>query len=409
MSLDSPSIASRISDSFAIHGASAAFGTSLRTGAGCVSGGDCAPLTAAGIGVGHASTADTGVTVLVCPEGAIAAVDVRGGGPGTRETDLLAPENTVERVNAIVLSGGSAFGLAAADGVMRELAERKLGFQVTPEFPDIIVPIVPGAVIFDLLLGSPVTPDANLGRKAVSAALSSLDDATPSESGCVGAGVGAMAGAIKGGLGQSCVRDSSGTWVAAVMVANPFGAVIDPLGRLYGNPELPPVSDAALAQLNQVFVGRSKVMRPTASDAGGDAAGGIDASVVKRNTTIGCVITNAPLTTSQVKRLAMCAHDGLARAIRPAHAPMDGDTIFALSAPDRAEAENAAQAGAVAPEQMALLTAMAADAVQFAIVDAVVSASTRAGVSAYRDLIGHAAEPSVEEACTEEVTEKDGK
>lgn len=378
-------------ESFALLGASAAFGTSLSVGVGSVSGEPKAPLISSGIGVGHASIADTGVTVLACPKGAVAAVDVRGGGPGTRETDLLAPENTVERVHSIVLSGGSAFGLAAADGVMRELADRKIGFEVTPAFPDIIVPIVPGAVIFDLLLGSPETPTEQLGREAVRNALNSLADAAPSPSGNVGAGVGAMAGAIKGGLGQACVRDSEGTWVAAVMVANPFGAVIDPLGRLHGNPELPPVSVEALAKLDEVFVGRSKVMRPSAPGEGPGSAGE-DVGVVKRNTTIGCVVTNATLSTSQAKRLAMCAHDGLARAIRPAHAPMDGDTIFALSVSENKDDAQSGVSGTVQPEQMALLTAMAADAVQFAIVDAVTSASSRAGVAAYSDLVANSSQ-----------------
>ena len=143
---------------------SAALGASIDIGAGCLDSID-------GISIGHAAEGDTGVTVIAAPGGVIGAVDVRGGGPGTRETDLLAPENTVERAHAVVLAGGSAYGLAAADGVMRELRDRGIGFEVTPTRPDILVPIVPGAVIIDLLLGEPTLPTAALGREALSHAL----------------------------------------------------------------------------------------------------------------------------------------------------------------------------------------------------------------------------------------------
>nr|WP_205570502.1 P1 family peptidase [Corynebacterium lactis] len=332
-----------------------------------------------GISVGHATSGDTGVTVIAAPGGAVAAVDVRGGGPGTRETDLLAPENTVERAHAIVLSGGSAFGLATADGVMRELAERGIGFEVTPARPDVIVPIVPGAVIFDLLLGEPTIPSAELGRRALNSALDDAPDGPVSSapSGSVGAGTAAMAGAIKGGFGQARVAaGDDGYWVAALMVVNSFGAVIDSSGRAYGLPALPPVSEASLAALDKVFVGRTKVL---AEPGPGGAA---SASV--RNTTIGCLMTNAPLTTAQLKRVAMCGHDGLARAVRPAHAPMDGDTLFALSTAGLGADAGSTSVGA---ETVALLTAMAADAVQFAIVDAITSATSRGGVPALRDLI----------------------
>lgn len=343
----------------AAQASSAAFGTSVTAGEGALTG-------IAGLYLGNAEVDDTGVTVLATPEGAVAAVDVRGGGPGTRETDLLSPENTVERAHAIVLSGGSAFGLAAADGVMRELADRSIGYQVAAARPEILVPIVPGAVIFDLLVGDPTLPDASLGRAVLCTALA---DDTSFHSGSYGAGRAASAGAIKGGVGQAKVTAPGGLFVAAVMVANPFGAVVDSGGVLYGNPALPGIRPEALSALTEKFIGVTKAPR---SDA---------APSQSRNTTIGCVITNAPLTSAQAKRIAMCAHDGLARAIRPAHAPMDGDTIFCLSLSDSSTAETP-----VSPQQIALLTAMAADAVQFAIVDAVISAESVGVVPAWRDL-----------------------
>ncbi|MDO5030732.1 MAG: P1 family peptidase [Corynebacterium sp.] len=346
------------------HASSSAFGTSITAGPGSFADID-------GISIGHASEGDTGVTVIAAPSGATGAVDVRGGGPGTRETDLLAPENTVERAHAIVLAGGSAFGLAAADGVMRELRDRGIGFEITPTRPDILVPIVPGAVIFDLLLGEPTLPTAQLGREALSHALD--DDSAASPSGTIGAGTGAMAGAIKGGFGQAKVTSADGKYfVAAAMVVNSFGAVIDDEGHLYGMPTAAGVSREALAKLDEVFVGRTKVLT--------EEAGQGQPSQSTRNTTIGTLVTNAPLSTAQLKRLAMCGHDGLARAIRPAHAPMDGDTLFALSTGNLAESEG------LDPEVVALLTAMAADAVQMAIVDAVLSASGRAGVAAVSEM-----------------------
>lgn len=347
---------------------SAALGTSIDIGAGCLDSID-------GISIGHAAEGDTGVTVIAAPGGAVGAVDVRGGGPGTRETDLLAPENTVERAHAVVLAGGSAYGLAAADGVMRELRDRGIGFEVTPTRPDILVPIVPGAVIFDLLLGEPTLPTAELGREALSHALDDVPEDSPS--GTVGAGVGAMAGAIKGGFGQARVTSADGKYfVAAAMVVNSFGAVIDPEGHLYGMPAAAGASKDALAQVDQVFVGRTKILA--------DAAGDGESSASTRNTTIGTLITNAPVTTAQLKRLAMCGHDGLARAIRPAHAPMDGDTLFALSSAEAADSENVESVGS---DVVALLAAMAADAVQMAIVDAVMSATGRAGVAALSEML----------------------
>lgn len=305
---------------------------------------------------GHTSLGDTGVTALVAadPDGMAAAVDVRGGGPGTRETDLLEPHNTVERVHAILLCGGSAFGLAAADGAMAELERRGRGFPVFGEgAPGPRVPIVPAAVIFDLVVGDPAhRPTAADGAAAVAAALDSGGGLVGS--GSVGAGCGATAGVLRGGFGHARAR-AAGYTVEAFVVANPVGSVVDPAtGLLYGDPAQPAVDLEAFAQLE----------RPTP----------------KLNTTIGVIATDAPLTKAQLKRVAMTGHDGIARAVRPAHSPLDGDTLFAVST---------APAGA-APvhdvEALAELGQVGAGVIQAAIVDAVVSAESAYGVTAWRDI-----------------------
>ena len=304
-----------------------------------------------GMSIGHFSGTDTGVTVLYCgPGGALGSVDVRGGGPGTRETDLLQPHNTVERVHAVVLAGGSAFGLAAADGVMNELAEKGIGFPVFGEDkPGPRVPIVPGAVIFDLLVG-PSRPGPEEGAAALRAALTGNDESM----GSVGAGVGATAGKLRGGFGLA-TRRVGDYEVSAAMVANPVGEVIEPRsGRLHGAPGRTPVNAAAYRAL------------PHPAES-------------KLNTTIGAVLTDAPVTTAQAQRLAMTAHDGIARAVRPAHSPLDGDTIFALSTTKRP--------ADLSTQVVTQLCAAAADAVEEAIVNAVPAADPGLGLSAYRDLL----------------------
>lgn len=313
-------------------------------------------FTALGVGIGHVSLGDTGVTALVSrdPQGMIGAVDVRGGGPGTRETDLLAPHNTVERVHAIVLAGGSAFGLAAADGAMGELEARGIGFEVFGEGVDgPRVPIVPAAVIFDLVVGdSAHRPRAADGAAAVAAA---LDDAAPATNGSVGAGCGATAGVLRGGFGIASI-EVEGALVAAAVVANPMGSVIDPAtGLLYGDPTQPAVEL--------------------------DTFNALERPGPKLNTTIGVIATNAPLRPAQLQRLAIAGHDGLARAVRPAHSPLDGDTLFAVSVP--------AGVGAleVGVDKLAALTAAAADAVQAAIVDAVAHATGAYDIPAWCDIV----------------------
>lgn len=310
------------------------------------------------LAVGHASLGDTGVTALVCtdPAGMAAAVDQRGGGPGTRETDLLKPHNTVERVHAIVLAGGSAYGLAAADGAMRELESRGYGFAVFGEDnPGPRVPIVPAAVIFDLITGDPHhRPSADDGAAAVRAAFAA--DGDPAV-GSVGAGCGALAGVIRGGFGVASIRVGEYT-VAAAVVANPLGSVIDPAtGRFFGDPARPAVDM--------------------------EAFGALERPQPKLNTTIGVVATDCPLHVGQLERLAMTGHDGIARAVRPAHSPLDGDTLFAVS--------TAAAPGEVDPELYFSLCDASARCVESAIVTAVASAEPGYGIPAWSDL---AAAPS---------------
>lgn len=313
-------------------------------------------LDVPGIAVGHADRGDTGVTVILArsPQGATAGVDVRGGGPGTRETDLLEPHNTVERVHAVLLTGGSAYGLAAADGVMHTLERAGHGFPVLGEGqPGPIVPIVPAAVIFDLLVGDADNrPTADEGSRATREALAGGESRA---SGSVGAGCGATAGVLRGGFGQASRRVGEYT-VAAGVVANPVGEVVDPAtGLLHGDPSRPPVDPARLAALS--------------------------APGAKLNTTIGVVATDAPVSKAQAKRLAMVGHDGLARAVRPAHSPLDGDTLFAMSTAERS--------GGVGLATMVGLSAAAAEVVAEAIVDAVVCAVPGHGLETYSGLSAH--------------------
>ncbi|RNE49698.1 P1 family peptidase [Corynebacterium alimapuense] len=308
-----------------------------------------------GLSVGHASLGDTGVSVILgSPQGMTAGVDVRGGGPGTRETDLLEPYNTVERVHAVLLAGGSAFGLAAADGVMTQLEAVGIGFPVLGEgVSGPRIPIVPAAVIFDLLVGDPThRPTAADGAAATRSAL----EATGSQahrSGSLGAGCGASAGVLRGGFGQASIRVGDYV-VAAAVVANPVGEVVDAeTGLLFGDSTLPPVDRAAFARLS----------RPPAS----------------LNTTIGVVATDAPVNKSQAKRLAMVGHDGIARAVRPAHSPLDGDTLFGVSTNE--------SAGGVEIAVLHELSQAAAEVVCAAIVDAVTSAVSGHGLTAWPQLL----------------------
>ena len=277
----------------------------------------------AGLRVGHATrTGDgwlTGTTVVLAPEGgAIAAVDVRGGGPGTKETDALDPRNLVQKVEAVVLTGGSAYGLDSASGVMAWLEERGRGVRVGPD-PAHVVPVVPAACVFDLGRGGDfrARPDASTGRAAVEAAAAS-EPGAPVREGCVGAGTGATVGVVKGGVGTASAVLDSGITVAALVVANAAGSAVDPLtGALYG----------------ELFQGRiaypSDEVHAAARQRLAEAA--TKNAPPPLNTTLAVVATDADLTRAQAQKLAGTAHDGIARAVRPVHLLNDGDTVFAMA------------------------------------------------------------------------------
>lgn len=365
-----------------------------------------------GIAVGHAPARDadgapvsSGVTVVVCPDGAVGAVDVRGGGPGTRETDLLKPSGTVQEIHAVALCGGSAFGLDAAGGVMAGLEAHRTGFpalgDAVPDGP--LVPIVPAAVIFDLAVGSPTErPDAACGREALDAALSTLDELPgvtgPAVNGCVGAGRAATAGAVKGGFGQASAVLPSGVTVAVGLVVNPVGSVVDPstgwpwgLGaeldhdgvgefdRYWGG--LPDPADGGLDTLLARGLAGTKI--PVSGPGAGRGSGTGDGTAAPAlNTVIGVVATDAPVTKAQAERLATAAHDGLARAVRPAHLPMDGDTVFALST-----GGGGATGAGVPADDLAVLATLAADGAERAVVHAVLAASPMYGVPSWTELM----------------------
>lgn len=265
-----------------------------------------------GIRIGHyqrrSANWRTGTTVVLLPPGATAGVDVRGGGPGTRETDLLQPTATITTAHAICLTGGSAYGLAAAGGVMRFLEERRIGFSVGPE-PHAVVPLVPAAVIFDLGRGGTFAhrPDEAFGYRAAKAARS-----TPAANGAMGAGTGARAHGLQGGVGTCSTTLPNGVVVAAVAVVNAVGSVINP------STGLPWES------------GSAALRRPSTSDRKALQAH-LDAATPPLNTTIGVVTTTARLSKAECSKFAGVAHDGLARAVRPVHSLLDGDTIFGIA------------------------------------------------------------------------------
>jgi L-aminopeptidase/D-esterase-like protein len=318
----------------------------------------------ASLGAGWAS----GVTVVLTPPGTVGAVDCRGGAPGTRETDLLDPANTVRFVDAVLLAGGSAFGLAAADGVMRFLEEHERGVVMDGG----VVPIVPAAVIFDLPVGGwQCRPTAEFGYAACAAATDS--EVTV---GTVGAGVGARAGALKGGVGTASRTLPSGVTVGAVAVVNSAGEAVDRSTGLPWMTDLiqefglrpPPAEQVdALAQL------------PSASDP-------VDNPL---NTVIAVVATDAALSAAACRRVAIAAHDGLARSIRPAHTPVDGDTVFVL-ATGAVEVPPATDAPAAFSPETRLATEVgiaAADCLAHAVLGGVLAAESIAGIPSYRDVL----------------------
>lgn len=272
----------------------------------------------------------------------VAGVDVRGGGPGTRETDLLAPTASVERVHAITLTGGSAYGLSAASGVADALGEKGIGLPVGPE-PGQVVPIVPAAVLFDLGRGGrfDARPDPSFGRAAVGDALAG-HPGSPPDLGCVGAGAGAVCGGLKGALGHASAVLPDGTTVAALVVANAIGSAVDPAtGELYGArfllpgdaPSLRAPDPGDLVALRAALAARPGGPADAWQGAGPDGVTRTvpTASYSMRNTTIGLMATDATLSKAQCTKLAGVGHDGLARALNPVHTLFDGDTLFAVS------------------------------------------------------------------------------
>jgi L-aminopeptidase/D-esterase-like protein len=328
-----------------------------------------------GIRVGHYHRLDpdaslgagwaTGVTVVLTPPGTVGGVDCRGGAPGTRETDLLDPASTVRFVDAVLLAGGSAYGLAAADGVMRWLEEHERGVGMDGG----VVPIVPGAVIFDLPVGGwACRPTAEFGYAAGDAAARGEGAAV----GTVGAGVGARAGVLKGGIGTAAATLPSGVTVGAVVAVNSAGDVVD---RATGLPWM--------ADLIEAFA-----LRPPPAEQI-EAFAQLPSALSRLNTTIAVVATDAALSSAGCRRVAIAAHDGLARTIRPAHTPLDGDTVFAL-ATGAVEVPPAGDPPAAFSPETALVTEVgiaAADCLARAVLVGVLAAESVAGIPTYRDML----------------------
>ena len=316
-----------------------------------------------GIKVGHYTDREgiTGCTVVLCEGGAVGGVDVRGSAPGTRETDLMRPVNMVQEVHAVVLTGGSAYGLDAASGAMRWLEERAIGFDVGVG----VVPIVPAAVLFDLTLGDPkARPDAEAGYLACQSAADG-----PVAEGSVGAGTGATVGkllgpklATKSGLGTASVKIGKGIVVGAIVAVNAFGDVVDPdTGGILAGTRKPAVGG---------FVNTAKRMQ---GDLGQTILG-------FANTTLAVVATNSCLTKEAANKVAQMAHDGLARSIRPVHTMFDGDTVFALATgkpPKRGKAKEC---------DPSVVGAVAAEVLARAVVRAARQAESLGGLPAARDL-----------------------
>ena len=325
----------------------------------------------AGLRVGQATdvAARTGVTVILPDDRAVCAVDVRGGGPGTRETDALSADTLVEAVDAVVLSGGSVYGLAAADGVAAWLGARGRGYGMVARSGVPRSPVVPAAILYDLAGGGDKAwgmdpPYRALGITAVEAA--DLDFAL----GSVGAGAGAMAGGLKGGVGSASAVTGDGFSVGALAAVNSFGSVVAPGGRAFW---------AAPYEVDGEFGG---------VPLGAAKAGGEDWGLAKRdpqvgaNTTIACVATDAILTPAQARRLAIMAQDGLARAIRPVHAPYDGDVVFVLATGRRPLGDDPIFA-------LTRLGSLAADCLARAVARGVYEATALPGTAArcWRDLV----------------------
>ena len=314
-----------------------------------------------GIRVGHAQDdqALTGCTVILCEGGAVGGVDQRGGAPGTRETDALRPMHLVEKIHAVMLAGGSAFGLDAASGAMRYLEEHKTGFDTGVAR----VPIVASAILFDLALGSAqVRPDAAMGYQACLNASSA-----PPPVGNVGAGTGATVGkilgmsqAMKSGLGTASLSIGGGVIIGALVAVNAFGDVVDPATNQILAGARPLKKGPLVIGGQGRFANTLEVMKTLAGRT-------ILGFASRQNTVIGVVATNARLNKEEANKVAQMAHDGLARAIRPAHTMFDGDTIFSLATGEHHADVN-------------IVGAFAAEAFASAIVQAVLAARPAAGL-----------------------------
>ena len=309
-----------------------------------------------GIEVGHAQNdgALTGCTVILCRKGAVAGVDVRGSAPGTRETDLLNPINLVEKVHAIVLAGGSAFGLDAASGVMRYLDEHQIGFNTGA----VKIPIVPAAILYDLSLGDKnVRPDAEMGYQACLNA-----SKNESAEGNVGAGTGASVGklfgnalAMKSGLGSASMDIGNGIIVGAIVAVNAWGDVMED-GKI--------IAGLRSGKVGPIRVGGKEYFADTLKMMRTFAGRNVMQLATKSNTVIGVIATNAALTKVEATKVAQITHDGLARCIRPAHTMLDGDTIFALSTGNKKS--DVTTIGAFAAEAMAQAILRAVKMAEFA-------------------------------------------
>jgi len=330
-----------------------------------------------GIEVGHCTDIDslTGTTVILTRGGAVAGVDVRGAGPGTRETDAINPINLIEKVHAVVLTGGSAYGLAAADGVMHYLEGQGIGF---PLGDGNVVPIVPAAALFDLARGG--TPFS--GRPTAAFGLTACEGAKtgPVEQGNVGAGTGALTGSLignelKGGIGTASSDLGNGVIVGALVAVNAGGSPVNPeTDEFY----------AAFLETDNEFVGLKDASASASRAVTNQAI--IHKTNAITNTTIAAVATNVELTKAQATKVAQMAHDGMARAILPAHTMFDGDTIFALSTGERAIAdlEEGGMWGDTAA-RINMIGSAAADTLARAIIHGMLAAESIAGMQSYTD------------------------
>ncbi len=310
-----------------------------------------------GIRIGHATNLDaiTGCTVIICPPNTVGGVDVRGGAPGTRETALLDPLRNVQQVNAVMLSGGSAYGLAAADGAMRYLEANGIAYKTQTGH---LVPIVPSAILFDLAIGrGDVRPDADMGYAACVDAT-----AEPVARGSVGAGTGCRIGAMlgndfatKAGIGSASIDLGDGLIVAALFAVNAVGDVLEEDGQIIGGLRNPDPNGGGFVGMLNAFKMMPRIPAPVAE-----------------NTVIGVVATNARLSKVEVNKVAQMAHDGLARAVRPAHTMYDGDTVFALATGDISADVN-------------LVGAFAAEVTAAAIRDGVRAAASLGGVRSWSE------------------------